>query len=717
MNFELFSPLVSAIFVFSLGFFVWKKGKKERVNITFALFSFVITIWMFGTFMMFLNKIDKNAIIFWDKFVYMGVVYVPVIMLDFGLALVKKRSRKGKTALIFGYILSTLFLMLIPTKYFVNDVFIYEWGAHTKAQFFHHVFLVYFAAYLISWFVIVFNYYKNTNSASERERMKYSFLAFFILAIIGSSGYLPAYGIGIYPFAYISGLIFTLILAYAIIVHRLMDIKIALRRSSVFLASLFVVLIMAAVVKYIFDNLFSVYSVWVHLLILVAALFIFPPVKNRFYRFANKYFFSSLYDSSEVIASLSDKLRSTLEAEKIYEYIFNILTNAFHIKAFGVLTHDKKNKLYVLRYNQGFKDGAPVNFSEDETLDKLFIRQNKTIIIEEIERSGLLEKNKTIDLLLKLKVEILAPLNLKDKTIGLIALGRKESGDMYNDEDLKVLEVIGAQAAIALENALLYKVTKNFSIKLQKEVERATRDLTKANEQLKKLDAAKSEFISIASHQLRTPLTVIKGYISMLLEGNFGVLTKPEIESLEKVYLSNERLISLVENLLDISRIESGQLEFNFKQVDLSKLVTSVVDKLSDDAKKKNLILEYKPLAKPLPKIKIDEEKIRKVIMNLIDNAIKYTKQGSIVITLELLNHSLKFCVTDSGLGIKSEDMVNMFKKFSRGTGISLIYTEGTGLGLYAARLTIKAHQGNIWVEPNGAGQGSKFCFELPIKA
>ena len=139
-----------------------------------------------------------------------------------------------------------------------------------------------------------------------------------------------------------------------------------------------------------------------------------------------------------------------------------------------------------------------------------------------------------------------------------------------------------------------------------------------------------------------------------------------------------------------------------------------MVEELSGNAKKKSLVLEYKPPVKSLPLIKMDEEKIRQVVMNLVDNAIKYTKQGNIAVSLELLNHNLKLCVADLGMGIKPDDMVNLFKKFSRGTGTFLVHTEGTGLGLYVARMMIEAHHGNIWAESDGVGKGSKFCFELP---
>ena len=251
---------------------------------------------------------------------------------------------------------------------------------------------------------------------------------------------------------------------------------------------------------------------------------------------------------------------------------------------------------------------------------------------------------------------------------------------------------------------------------LEDKVEERTNELKKANEELKELDVAKSDFISIASHQLRTPLTVIKGYISMMLEENFGELTDLEKESLEKVFQSNERLIRLVENLLNISRIESGRLQFNFAEVDLKKIAVSVIEELSSYAKKKALLLKYKQSVKKLPLIKVDEDKIRQVIMNLVDNSIKYTKKGKVVVEIKLVKKQIHFCVTDSGMGIKQEDIANLFKKFSRCNGTSLIHTEGTGLGLYVARIMIEQHHGKIWAESLGEGKGSKFCFELPLR-
>jgi len=316
----------------------------------------------------------------------------------------------------------------------------------------------------------------------------------------------------------------------------------------------------------------------------------------------------------------------------------------------------------------------------------------------------------------KLKAALVVPLSVKDKLVGLFLLKAKRSGDMFTDEDIKTLEAIAAQAAIAIENARLYEKMKDFSRTLQKEVNRQTKELREANIRLQQLDKAKSEFISLASHQLRTPLSIIKGYISMLLEGTWGGVSEKQKEHLEKVYTSNERLIKLVEDLLTVSRIESGRLEFNFKSLDLDELVQNIVKEFGQLAEKKGLYLKYVQPAQALPEVKADSLKIRQVIQNLIDNAIHYTKKGGATIKLKAEKSKVIFSIEDTGVGISTEEQMNLFEKFSRGRGVTTMHTEGTGLGLYLAAKLVEAHRGRIWVESEGKNKGSTFCFELPVK-
>jgi len=718
MNAFVLSSLLTGLTSFLLGVFILTKSKGSRVNKIWAIFCFSVTIWGFGGYKVALAN-TADAGLFWWRVTYIGINFIPVLFYHFVYLFLGIR---GKKMLYLFYFYGLFFSILEWTP--GASLF---YGIDNISLLFNSLYWVFpptllFIFYVLFWyFSVVYSHYQLLKSyrnsfGLKHAQIKYFFIGMVVAFVGGGTCFLPCFGINLYPYLNFTVPLYPAIITYAIVRHRLMDIKMVMRRYSVFLAALSTVLILATAVKYLLATYFYNYSVWGDPLILIAALFIFPPIRNRFYRLANQYFFSSLYDSGEVIASLSDKLRTTIETEKIYDFIYQTLINAFHVKAFGLLIYNDADKNYLVEYNNGFVLNKQKVFSEDKELNEMFIKQNKLVITEDVRRLSRFDDNQTVALLKKLGVEILAPLNVKDKIIGLIALGAKESGDMYNEEDLKVLEVAGAQTAIALENALLYKETKNFSIKLEKEVEKATHDLKKANVQLKKLDAAKSEFISIASHQLRTPLTVIKGYISMMLEGNFGGLTKPESESLEKVFESNERLIQLVENLLNISRIESGRLQFNYQQVDMNKMVASVKEELEANAKRKGLILQYRAPTKSVPIIKIDDEKIRQVVMNLVDNGIKYTKHGSVTVKLEQAENKIRFSVTDSGVGIRPEDMGNLFKKFSRGSGISLIHTEGTGLGLYVARMMIEAHHGKIWAESAGVGKGSKFCFELPVK-
>lgn len=250
--------------------------------------------------------------------------------------------------------------------------------------------------------------------------------------------------------------------------------------------------------------------------------------------------------------------------------------------------------------------------------------------------------------------------------------------------------------------------------KLTTDLQQASRDLKKANKELKKLDQAKSEFLSIASHQLRTPLTVIKGYVSMMSEGSFGQLPGVIKDNLNKVYLSNERLISLVESLLNISRIETGHLEFDIVPTDLNKIIEPIVDGFQHKTNQKGLKLQFLPDPK-LPKTLVDPQKIREVISNIIDNSIKYTNRGEIIVGLHQESQSLVFSCQDTGIGVLSDDLPRLFEKFVRGQGMMQVYTEGTGLGLYFARMVVENMGGRIWVESAGKNKGSKFSFNLPI--
>ncbi len=232
----------------------------------------------------------------------------------------------------------------------------------------------------------------------------------------------------------------------------------------------------------------------------------------------------------------------------------------------------------------------------------------------------------------------------------------------------------------------------------------------------KRIERMKTEFVSIAAHQLRTPLSAIKWTLKMFLTGDLGKITKEQADFLEKAYQSNERMIGLINDLLNVTRIEEGRYLYKPIFVDFEDLVQSVIKPFKEEIKRKKIKFEFKKPSKKPPKVKVDKEKIALVIQNLIDNAIKYTLTGGkITVRLKYTKKQLEFSVQDTGIGISKDQQSRIFTKFFRGAKAIRMETEGSGLGLFIAKNIIEAHGGKIWFESE-EGKGSTFSFSLPFK-
>lgn len=253
-------------------------------------------------------------------------------------------------------------------------------------------------------------------------------------------------------------------------------------------------------------------------------------------------------------------------------------------------------------------------------------------------------------------------------------------------------------------------------VKQREELEVLSKELASANEQLKALDKARAEFISIASHQLRTPPATIKWYLGAVLNGDFGQLSDELKAALTRTNITNEAQISTIDDLLNASRIERGKLEFFFEKFNLEPMVKTLVEQLEPLAQMKKQHLVYTPPAMPIPDIIVDHEKVRQVVNNMIDNAIKYSKVGDIHITIAADDNNVVVRVKDTGKGIERGELENVFNKYARGKD-SATHATGLGLGMYVAKVIIEQHRGKIWAESDGPGKGSTFAFSLPIKS
>ena len=267
---------------------------------------------------------------------------------------------------------------------------------------------------------------------------------------------------------------------------------------------------------------------------------------------------------------------------------------------------------------------------------------------------------------------------------------------------------------MAIVGIVLIRSVKR-EIKQREHIQKLALDLEKANVRLKELDGLKSEFLSFASHQIRSPLTAIKGYTSMTLEGDFGTMS-PEVEKAVKTIDSSaQSLIVIVNEFLDISRIEQGKMVYDFTDFDLSELAESVVSELRPNVEQKGLSFSFsKESGNYL--IHADKGKIKQVIGNIVDNAIKYTPTGGINVHVKQNADQIRIEVKDTGLGIDEETISHLFSKFTRAKDAHKTNVTGTGLGLYVARQMIEAQKGKVWVESEGKGKGSVFIIEIPAK-
>lgn len=241
--------------------------------------------------------------------------------------------------------------------------------------------------------------------------------------------------------------------------------------------------------------------------------------------------------------------------------------------------------------------------------------------------------------------------------------------------------------------------------------------LEESHRQLQELDKQKTEFLNIAAHQLRTPVSIIRNYIAMMQDGDFGVVPVELAEVHSHIYQSNQWLVHLADEFLNIAHLESGQTKYHFEPGDLRLAIRDVVQELRPKAEQKGLALNVAEMPNSLP-AQFDEEKMKHAILNFIENAIKYTPAGSVTVSARSIDGGIEVVVRDTGMGFSAADQQGFFQKFQRGKNAHLIEVNtSTGLGLYIARKFVEGHGGKVWAKSEGLNQGSEFGFYIPSQA
>jgi signal transduction histidine kinase len=300
---------------------------------------------------------------------------------------------------------------------------------------------------------------------------------------------------------------------------------------------------------------------------------------------------------------------------------------------------------------------------------------------------------------LPLKSMYIVKLLARRKLVGLLVVGFLGSAQDVNQADITLMDRLSESVGVALDNKLLFE-----------ENQHVLRQLKLSNTKLKALDEAKDDFISMASHQLRTPLTSVKGYISMIREGDAGKVTPSQEEMLNQAFFSAQRMVYLIADLLNVSRLRTGKFVIDQTPVDLSQMITEELDQVGELAKiNSQKLLYHRP--PHFPKLMLDDVKTRQVIMNFVDNALHYTPtKGTVTVTLSETPTSVEVRVQDDGIGVPRSEQPHLFTKFYRAGNARQMRPDGTGLGLFMAKKVIIAQGGSV-IFDSKEGNGSTFGF------
>jgi signal transduction histidine kinase len=711
--------------IIGLGILLKSWGSKNAAEKIFVLLTSATLVWTFANvFLLYVDsRADASNIAYFNFFNKLGFVFGIISLLLiylFSLTFPIQKAKKFIQKLIFS--IGFGLILLSPTA-LVSGKFVIEGSRVNYQTGLLSILIAVLAVMILAAFI-----FDNTRllrlSADERiKKQVLSLLAGLTLAIAHAVLFIiilpQIYGgdnITLYAIGYFAPFYYTGFTLYALTRQGLFEVRPIIAKAVayvllVFTLGAFFVGAMLAVTGFIFqeDNFHAGTKITLALAALVMA-FALQPLHRFFNRFTNSIFYRDAYDSQDMLNILNRSLVTTLEIEDLLR------------KSAKIIAENLKSEFVIFSVRGKGADNSHLISSSNKQVDndkatvieQAASRMGKRILVSDqldINEHKLRPVLQSEDIALVVKLHGLE--GSKTGGSGFIFVGYKKSGGIYSRQDIKLLEIIADELVIAIQNSLRFEEIQQFNVTLQQKIDEATKQLRHANHRLKELDQTKDEFISMASHQLRTPLTTIKGYLSMVLEGDVGPVSKKEKDMIQHAFDGAERMVFLIGDLLNVSRLQSGKFVIENKPMDLAKMVGAEVTLLQETAKNHHLTLNYKKPEK-FPLLSLDETKIRQVIMNFIDNAIFYTPaEGSIEVKLEADDKEVRFSVTDTGLGVPKEAQHHLFSKFYRAGNARKMRPDGTGLGLFMAKKVVVA-QGGAIIFNSTEGKGSTFGFSLP---
>ncbi|MBU4397542.1 hypothetical protein KKC08_05240 [Patescibacteria group bacterium] len=693
-----------------LAFIVYFRNQKNTTNSSFAIFILNASLWPLSI-AFFRASTNIPVALFWDRLIYISGTLVPSSFVYFAHILTEKKLPSKNQNLVFAGIPTFIIYLLIFSNFFIQKINPRPHGPVVSLGPIYPFWILYFCIFF-AWAVIKLVKKFLNSRGFQKAQLRLILLSVFfpLIGALPFNIFLPLFGN--YKYIHIGPIFITFMIAiisYAIIKHRLLDIRLIFVKLLIYFLLLTILAGLYAGTFSILGNFLMVNMTSKQEFILSTFLslimaFSFQPLRSYLEKNTDEIFYKKRYHPEKLLKNMGKLMSSTILLKDLNQFFLQKLTEEMKI-SYGAIFLKNKNlskKLSLHTYPDN------INLNEKSILT-LYKSPKNVIVLEELDETS------SKKAMYQTQTAFSISLKIENKKIGLLLLGEKSSGDIYSSQDIEILEILASQMAVAIQNSLAYYEIQQFSETLRGEIDKATLKLKKANLRLKELSSLKDEFVSIASHELRTPMTAIKSYLWLALNKHKKELSQKLTTNLNRAYISTERTITLVKDMLTISRIEGRRLDLNFVKLDLALLAKQVFDELKIKADEKQIKFSFeKPEFKSFTRA--DEHKITEVLQNIISNAIKFTPpKGSVQIFFQDKNGKIETSIKDTGPGIPKRSMPNLFKKFGRlgGSFAKLAETPGTGLGLYIAKQIIGLHKGRIWVQSK-VGEGSTFIFSLP---
>jgi signal transduction histidine kinase len=713
------SVMLTAFFIVSISTFVFARNQKSSVNIIFSLFGLCVGAWIVVNFLgaNFKNWFLSPFLIRSDFFLGPWLAYL----------FWKFTTKLSKTLSVRVRIIDKILLLvsLLASLSGLTNIAIAVHFTDGKANIqYTALYVVYSMLLLIISGLGLLQLFVAHKRAEGPEKSQIAIMilglgvaiTFVIIPNLLVPQITDSVSINLLAgnLAYIGLGFFVAATAYAIVIHKLFDIRLVVARSLAYVMSLAVIVGLYAIVIFGLFNRFGGYRTSTtfqqvfYLLTAVLLGFVFPQIKRFFDKLTNQIFYRDAYDTQMLLNEFNEALVSTIELDKLLSRSSVIIEKYLKPEFCSFALHHKSDSTIRL-----------IGGNNSRVISKEFIEQARAYLHDFKRKLYLTDTLEFEDTELKtmmqqVNIGVIARVgkNSGQEGLGYIIMGYKKSGNIYNSQDINALEILSNELAIAIENALQYEEIQNFAKTLQVKVDDATKDLRVANEKLKKMDQTKDDFISMASHQLRTPLTSVKGYVSMVLEGDAGPINAQQKKLLDQSFISSQRMVYLIADLLNVSRLKTGKFIIDAKPTNLADVVEGELAQLYETAKARDLELTYK---KPenFPVLMLDDTKIRQVIMNFADNAIYYTPAGGhIKVSVVDKGETIEFTVVDDGIGVPKSEEHHLFNKFYRAGNAKKARPDGTGLGLFMAKKVIIAQGGSV-IFHTEQGKGSTFGFSF----